>query len=322
MSEPMSPFEQRLIAELRDHVERAGLDRSAESVVGEVVSRPVTGRVRSPQFGRLATVLAGAAVVLLLVVVLPRLVPVPAGGPTPPPTVSGALPPSDPQQLTWFERVDLSEDRQTIRLQFTGGPAFDAADQCSVEYAAWTEMVEQELHAAVWESRRPFSLLPLSCPAVGFRRDIEVRLAQPFTGHLVRDLAGYVHFVSRPPDLAQVDIPAEWQLESERSGHSATGQWSQLFARVDPPPTSRRGHLALYQTFNGPADVTGDERQPPVLVNGQPATLWRSESSGELVLEWRIGAHGLALVANRFDFSAAELIALAETARLPSSPTP
>jgi hypothetical protein len=317
MSEPMTPFEQRLAAGLRDHVEQAGLDRSAESVVGEVVSRPATGRQRNPQFGRLATMLAGAAVVLLLVVVLPRLVPTPAGEATPGPTMGGAAPPSDPEQLTWFERVDLSDDRQTLRLQFTGGPPFDPADQCSIEYAAWAEVVEQELHAAVWKSRRPFSLLPVSCPAAGFQREVEVRLAQPFTGHLVRDLAGYVHFVSRPPDLAQIDVPTGWQLESERSGHSATGQWSQLYALVDPPPTSRRGHLTLYQTFNGPANVTGDERQPPVLVNGQPATLWRSESSGELVLEWRLGAHGLALVANRFDFSAVELIALAESARLP-----
>ena len=58
-----------------------------------------------------------------------------------------------------------------------------------------------------------------------------------------------------------------------------------------------------------------DERD--VTVNGTPASLSREPATGELVLVWRLGAEGLGLVASESDFSAAELIRVAEGVRAP-----
>jgi hypothetical protein len=57
-----------------------------------------------------------------------------------------------------------------------------------------------------------------------------------------------------------------------------------------------------------------------VVVNGQPATLYRWPPNGELVLVWRLGNDGLALVAYEQQFSVDELIALADSAT-PATPS-
>ena len=57
-----------------------------------------------------------------------------------------------------------------------------------------------------------------------------------------------------------------------------------------------------------------------MVVNGRRATQYRHAPNGELVLVWRLGNDGLALVAYEQQFSIDELIALAESAT-PATPS-
>jgi hypothetical protein len=76
--------------------------------------------------------------------------------------------------------------------------------------------------------------------------------------------------------------------------------------------------LTLIQAFGGPVDTTGDDRQPPLEVNGQPAIFYFHAPTGEMVVVWSLADDELALVGNLGDFSRAEFVALAESVRLPS----
>jgi hypothetical protein len=331
MSEPVTPFERLLADELRAHLDAARLDRPAEDVVTDVTSRPTTRPVvRGPLFGRLATVLAGGLAVLLVVLVAPRLALAPATS-SPTPSASAIAPPVDRADMTSIDGVRLSDDGRVVHLEFIGGPPFDPVDQCSVAYSAHAAVVGDELHLAVWESGRPAQLLPVECPAVGYHRQIEVALDEPFEGYVARDLKGLresasgrslpVLFLSRPPDTALLDLPAGWELAEEATiMDSATGGWRQSFTS-GPSSAMPRGQLVLYQFFGHASPYGGDGTRSRVEVNGQPATL-SLEPNGQILVRWRLGEHGLTILAHGADFSAEELIALAETARLPSSSAP
>lgn len=285
--------------------------------------------------GRLLVGFGTAAVILVLLIVsLPnRGDPArPATSPSGPLATNAALSPGPTQvapkgPLTWFETVRLSEDRRTVHLTFTGGAPYSADNPCSVDYAASAEVVGSVLEVAIWEVDHPDrAVLPpgAGCPAIGYARELDVQLPQPFTGYEVHDLAGYVHFLSRPDNLAQLQLPEEWLLRSEETlSESPTGRWRQTYSpHEDPPGGGRPGALDFIQAFNAPAYVEGTFEQPAVEVNGSAARLWTSPEDGELVLVWRLGTDGLALVANEQDFSLDELIALAETARLPDAIDP
>jgi hypothetical protein len=319
MSEPMSAFERRLADALGAEADDARLGRRQSDVVSEVLSRPARWTVRNVLSARLATVLAGVAVIAVLVlVVLPRM-------PTSPAKVPVASPPVDREELLEIARADLSAERRMLRIEFVGGAPFQLLDPCSVGYTGWTRVVGEELHVALWESHRPPRIAPVACPAVGFRRELELPLEAPFGGNLVRDLKGYVHFLARPAGMAVLELAAGWQLAEEATiMSSASGGWRQRFTR-DPVEESGRGSLMLYQFFGAASPYGGEAGRSSVEVNGQPATLWR-EANGQLVLRWRLAEHGLTLIAHRSDFTQDQLIALAESARLngpgPAAPTP
>jgi hypothetical protein len=65
-------------------------------------------------------------------------------------------------------------------------------------------------------------------------------------------------------------------------------------------------------------NVSGGEMVQQVEVNGAPAMQYYSAPTGEVVLVWRLGNDGLALVADEQKFSVDELFALAESATPPS----
>ena len=271
--------------------------------------------------GTLAAVGVLVALAVLLVTVAPRARPGP-GADVPSPLASG--PPADGDELITIDEVTLSEDGQSVRLDFVGGPPFDPLNACSNDYAAWAAIVDDHLEVAVFVvEHATVPLLPMQgCPDIGYNRSLQVDLAAPFTGHRVVDRSGSTHFVARPPDLVEIDLPERWQLVAERGlPGSRTGQWRRTYSvHAPPPPVRDGGRLDLYQTFDAPAGVSGDVRQPPLIVDGNPAILYRS-GDGELVLVWRFGEHGLALVANEADFSVAELVTIAESARLPGGAT-
>ena len=160
----------------------------------------------------------------------------------------------------------------------------------------------------------------MACPAVGFFRTIEEPLAEPYLEAPVIDQSGNTFFVARPEGLVELaDLAPEWRLELEEDlPESPNGRWLQAFSRAtELPHQSGVGRLDFIQAFDGPASVSGGQQQPNVEVAGTSAELWTWADTGEIVLNWRLGGHGLALVANEADFSVDELIELAASAALP-----
>jgi hypothetical protein len=227
-----------------------------------------------------------------------------------------------PGGLARFDTATLSADSKTLTLAFVGGQSFSATNPCSSAYTAWAEAVGDVLYAAVVDVTPPLpSLAPnVACDAVGYARTASVDLPAPFGGARVIDLAGNVHFIRPPDELAVLTgLPDGWQLRSQRDVEdSPTGRWLRVYApTADPPLDISKGHLDLYQAFAGAANVAGGDEHRDVTVNGQPALLYRNPLDGELVLVWLLGGNGFALVANEADFPADALIRLAESARLP-----
>jgi hypothetical protein len=245
----------------------------------------------------------------------------PRPGATPIPGLTTTPPPG---LYTRFATASLSADGRTLTLNFVGGPEYAADDPCSIAYAGWAEAAGDVLYAAITDvterTRPPGVETPQACDAVGHARTVSVALAAPFTGARLVDLAGYVHFLRAPDGLVELHgLPAGWTLRSASDvGESPTGRWLRVYAPIaDPPRSTSKGHLDLYQASGGPVLVSGGDEVRAVTVNGQAATLYRSAPDGELVLVWTLGGDGLAITANETDFTADELVRLAEGATVP-----
>lgn len=218
-----------------------------------------------------------------------------------------------------ISQLTLSKDGRRIKLDFVGGRPYSPNDPCSVDYAATVAVVEEVLEVGVQESRRPAPSEGTACDAMGHARSLEVRLDEPFTGSVWRDLNGYVHFLAPPDGLVELaGLPDGWELRAQRDVEdSPTGRWERTYS-PDPSLADETKSVVLYQSFDGPVNVTGGSEESQVVVNGRPATLYRHAPNGELVLVWRLGNDGLALVAYEQQLSIDELIDLAESA----SPVP
>jgi hypothetical protein len=246
---------------------------------------------------------------------------IPAGSPQPAPPSPAAedptWPPQPPRDLRYtpIERLTLSGDGRRLTLAFAGAREYSPGDPCSADYAATADVVRGVLEVGVEESRRPAASEGAGCDAMGHARSLRVDLHEPFTGSAWRDLSGYLHFLAAPAGLVELaGLPSGWGLRDQRDvEESPTGRWERTYS-PDRTPSDQTRTLVLYQSFGGPVNVTGgtDERQ--VAVGGRPATLYRWPPTGELVLVWRLGNDGLALVAYEQRFSVEQLIALAESA--------
>ncbi len=239
--------------------------------------------------------------------------------PTPDPTGQASGPPAgEPVRV---QTIVLSPDGSAVTVTFVGAKAYDPTDPCSAHYFGWAGEVDEELEVKVVDdtARQPGATAP-TCDLVGFTRAITIDLARPYTGWRANDLAGDMHFVRRPPGSVELTtLPTGWTLQLERDvEESPTGRWQRTWTQGGSSnvPTSK-GKVDLYQAFGSPADVTGGEEVRSVLVNGRGATLYRSAPDGELVLVWKLGDDGLALVVNETDFPLAEAIKLAEGAAVP-----
>jgi hypothetical protein len=221
-------------------------------------------------------------------------------------------------RLTWFDTVTLSQDRRTAILSFIGGPEYSPTDPCSVDYDARAAIVGDTLTIALFSVDRPTVPLPplVACPGIGYQRSLEIELSEPFTGYRVEDLAGHVHFLSRPDGLIELSLPDGWVMHDETDiSMSPTGRWRRTYSPLDRVPRGGgSGRLDLYQAFDGPTYVLDGDDRTLVDVNGAPAVLWRSFTPGEFGIQWMHGRDGLAILANEADFSDEQLIALAETA--------
>jgi len=213
-----------------------------------------------------------------------------------------------------FDHAEVVDGGSILTLDFVGGAVYSPDKPCTYAYTGWAKQDGDELEAAV-VSMGPPSNGP--CDLVGYARTVSVPLAQPFRGSRVRDLAGGAHFVRRPAGALELNgLPAGWTLRSEADGDgTGNGQWLQTFspfALTNEGTTMHR--LAIVQTFGEPVSIDGSDEGVHVTVNGTSATLHGPTPDGELILEWQIGPDGLAFDANSADFSAPELISLAETA--------
>ena len=256
----------------------------------------------------------------------PAPTPAPAATPdvtaTPAPTArpqpSGA---PTPAATGRFDTVALSPDGRTVTITFAGGKPYRADDPCSNAYEAWAQVAGDTLYVTVVDvtPAGPDGETPGPCDAMAYGRTVAVTLPEPFAGYRVQDLAGYVHFLRAPPGLAELaGLPDPWRLTSEADVDSSpTGRWVRTWT-LDGDTAEGPGRLDLYQAFAGPADVMGGDSGRPVPVHGTPATLYRYEPTGELVLVWSLEGDGLALVANEADFTEAALIRLAESAVIPA----
>lgn len=223
--------------------------------------------------------------------------------------------PARDEHYVGISKLTLSEDRRRIELGFVGAREYASDDPCSADYTATTAVVDGVLEIGVTGSYPPRPTEPWGCDDLGYDRHLEVSLDEPFIGTVWRDLAGYRHFLAPPDGLVELTgLPAGWELRAGRDVEdSPTGRWERSYS-PDPTLADKTKRVDLYQSFDGPVNVTGDAAARQVTVNGQPATLYRSSSTGELVLVWRLGNDGLALVAYEQEFSIDQLIDLAESA--------
>jgi hypothetical protein len=262
-------------------------------------------------------------------------------GSTPPPSVDASKPSAtataEPQTATatavvepppWppqpthdarfvpIDGLDLNAGGRRIKLDFTGALPFAPDDPCSADYSATTAVVDDVLEVGIFQSVPPRPAEPPPCDAMGHRRSLEVGLSEPFAGSAWRDLYGpYLHFLAPPEGLVELTgLPVGWDLRAERDvGDSPSGRWERTYS-PDESLADNTKTVVLYQSFDGPVNVTGGTEEQQVEVNGQAATLYRWPPNGELVLVWRLGNDELALVANEAEFSVDELIDLAESA--------
>lgn len=97
------------------------------------------------------------------------------------------------------DSVTLAEDRRSVLVEFIGGAEFDPNDPCSVAYDGTVEVVGDELQVGILAHRHPKPLPPnTACSAVGYARELVLRLDEPFTGGTIRSLAGE-HFSLASP---------------------------------------------------------------------------------------------------------------------------
>ena len=252
---------------------------------------------------------------------VPSLTPAGSSGPATQPD-SLALPSqtvsSPAGLLVPFDSAVLMDGNRVLTLHFVGGRLYSASDPCSRAYAGWAQRDGDVLDAAVVDVTPPPPGGPIACTLEGYDRTVSIPLAQPYLGSRVQDRAGDVHFVRQPAGLVELHgLPASWLLRSEGDvkGSPTSGRWLRTYSPLAQPDTgTSKNKLDFYQAFDGPADVSGGDAEQAVSVNGQTATLYRSTTDGELVLDWMLGTNGLALDANEADFSVAQLIQFAESA--------
>ncbi|MEO7332779.1 MAG: hypothetical protein ABIZ71_02425 [Gemmatimonadales bacterium] len=216
-----------------------------------------------------------------------------------------------------FDAWTFSADRRTVTVDFVGGPEFDPENPCSVAYHGTANIDGDELVIGIYAESNPNRPDDLMCTLEGHFRSLTISLPAPFEGSRVRDQAGQLWFLERPSSLVQITgLPDGWVLRSEESlPESPTGRWSRVYALpgVSVAPGTSVGQVVLFQAFGAPANVSGGDLQPDVEINGQRATFYFWEPAGEMVLVWKIGDDGVALVGNLADFTREEFIALAES---------
>jgi hypothetical protein len=228
---------------------------------------------------------------------------------------------AEPARPLGFDRVALGNDRRTVQVDFIGAAAFHPAAPCTAAYDVKAVIVDDAIEIGIFEQPHPAPLQEgVGCADIGHPRSEVVVLDRQFDGIVARSLADQIYLLEAPPTLATVGpLPAGWELRREGS---ATGVGVAMWDRTwspDPDPWVSDGDslLTLTQSFGGPINGSGDEPQPPVLINGQQASYWRHPPTGSMTLAWELGDGEVLLGASDDDFTLHELIDFAESVVIP-----
>ncbi len=220
-----------------------------------------------------------------------------------------------------IDTVVLTADGRQVNVEFIGARELVPGDPCSRAYRGTARVVGDTLEIGVYAEANPATLPSgWACDMVGYRRHLTLRLDQPFTGNLVHDLAGQMLFLRPPDGLAEFGgPPGGWGLRRQDTiGGSMTPRWARIWSpQPDPWLADGSSMVTLIQSFGGPVGTTGGGPATSVEVNGQPATFYLWPPSGGMTLVWSLGNDGFALDGLLSDFTREQLIALAESVRLP-----
>jgi hypothetical protein len=239
--------------------------------------------------------------------------------PTPTPSLQATVP-ATPGEIVGgpvrMEDMSLDADHRTLHLEFIGAAPYTADDPCSAAYTAKTEVVGDELQAAVYQLRNPYQpATPVPCLAIGVIRHVVVTLPEPFEGILAHDPSGQEFFLAPPPTLARITgLPLGWTLIHQGNLPGSSRTWLRAWSPTPGwPPAEGASMVVLTQCFGQPVNCSGGQNPEPVTVNGSLAVLFVYPPTGDLTISWGLGGDGMALEGNLRDFSKAEFVALANS---------
>jgi hypothetical protein len=190
----------------------------------------------------------------------------------------------------------LSHDRRSVAISFIGGPAYDPANWCSVEYHPWAAIRGDALEvavAAITPADRATMPPNGACVAMGY--SYTFTLAQPasFIGSTVRDLASGELWIPPPERVAEPGplLPG-WRLTAIRTMHLPRDGVDELVRTYGPIPgaaTDPNAVMFLVQQFGSPPDDAQGAPVADVEIDGQRVTV-RDSGGGGLSATWQVGA--------------------------------
>ncbi len=221
-----------------------------------------------------------------------------------------------------FTAVDdavISADGRQLTIAFTGGGAYAPGNFCSTDYAPWVAVNGDALDLAVVavpHPDQPTAPPNVGCAAMGYPYTWHLLLGEPFVGSTIHDLAGGTLWVREPAGLVTPkQLPSGWHLRlSEDEPAARPPLWARVYAPAGTnieSPNRGAGQLDLYQAFGAATNIGGGPERQDVLIDGVPAVLMREEGFGEWLLQWMVGADGVALVANEADLTLDQLLEIA-----------
>jgi hypothetical protein len=228
-------------------------------------------------------------------------------------------------QRTRVDDAAISADGRTLTLGFIGASAYTPSDFCSTDYLPWAAVDGADLDVAVTLVTHPDQATAPpngACADVGHGYTFHLLLRASFAGSTVRDLAGGPLWVRPPTGLVDPrSLPAGWQV---RWSGDVPAAEPPLWVRVYAPASSQvtgdnggRGQLDLYQAFGAATQIGGGPERSTVKIGASQGVLLREPANGEMLLQWMVGADGVALVGNEADMTLGELLGIARAVHPP-----
>jgi len=232
------------------------------------------------------------------------------------------------RRLVRIDAATLSADQKVLTVSFAGSKGFLASDPCSADYEPWLAPDGDELDVAIVEVDRPgqVQLGPnTACTLVGYGHTYHLLLGEPFTGTTVNDRGGGTLFVAAPAGTFRVTrLPDGWSAQHGFALEPGPPPiWAEIYSAA---PVGNDwegpGRLVLYQAFGIVGEwsetrstKSEDRGGHPVAVtmNGESATVWVDDASGELLVAWEIGGRSLGLIGNAADMTPQDLVSYAES---------